>query len=64
MNDAKNTPIMIGCMTSWMLALYFVGVLIVGQVVWHETGVLFDTITAGLFWPVTAAVMVADMLVK
>jgi len=64
MNDAKNTQILPGCMTVWLFALYIVGCLIVGQVAWHETGVLWDSIRLAVSWPIAAAVMVADMLVK
>ena len=47
------------CMSIWVFVLYLGGVMIVGQVVWAETGILWDTIRNALFWPITAAVMVA-----
>ena len=59
MNDKENTPILTGCMTAWLFSLYIVGVMIVGQVAWKETGILWDSIRDALFWPITAAVMVA-----
>ncbi len=50
---------MTSCISVWMFVLYLIGVAIVSQTVWAETGVVWDTVQAALLWPITAAVMVA-----
>ena len=59
MEENNSGFVLTGCMSTSLFSLYIIGVLIVGQVVWAETGVLWDTIKYALCWPITAAVMVA-----
>lgn len=61
--DSDGGYAVASCFSIWMFGLYVVGAMIVGQVVWAETGILWDTIKMALFWPITAAVMVADIFV-
>jgi hypothetical protein len=56
---SENDSVVPSCLAIWMFVLYLIGAMIVGQVAWAETGVLWDAVKFALLWPITAAVMVA-----
>ena len=46
------------------ITMYIVGILIVASAVWEMSHNILETIGVSLFWPIAAAALVADFILK